>query len=120
MKIYGMYCKTLCSKLNKTMTTTTQVMESTVTQEKEHDLVRGEYSASDAQEIINHLISKKINFHEMRNFSHEIRFGEVDQSSIKRTKELIQARETMNEVIKEAQTTGKNLRIKSTISIEII
>ncbi len=100
--------------------TTTEVMTNEEIKTSEHDLIRGEFSPEDAREIINYLISKKINFHETRNFSSEIRFGEVDHNSIKRAKELEQSRKSINTLIQQAEGEGKSLRISSNISIEII
>jgi hypothetical protein len=102
------------------MMTTTQVKNKAEILKDQHDLVKGDFTPEEASEIINHLLTKKINFHELRSFSSEIRFGETDQDSILRVKELMQSRKSLNNMIKQAQETGKTLRIKSTISIEII
>lgn len=85
-----------------------------------HDLVKGKFSPEDAKEIINHLFSEKINFHDMRSFSHKIRFGEVDQDSQARIIELKQSWAALNIVIKQAKEQGKNLKIESTISIKLV
>lgn len=99
---------------------TTQLEKSAAVQKDQQELIRGEFSPSDAQEIINHMISKKINFHEMRNFSSEVTSGKRDEFSIKRTSELKQSLNSLNEVIQNAKSEGKSIRIESHISIEII
>ncbi|WP_086539703.1 hypothetical protein [Algoriphagus antarcticus] len=91
-----------------------------MTDTKKHDLVRGNFSPEDALEIINHLIAEKINFHEMRSFSSKIRFGEVDQNSEVRIKELKQSKASINVLISNAKEQGKTLKIESTISVELI
>jgi 2-hydroxy-3-keto-5-methylthiopentenyl-1-phosphate phosphatase len=102
------------------MMNTTELNESTISKVNEHDLIKGNFSPEDASEIINHLFAKKINFHERRNFSDEIRLGEVDQNSKERIKELKQSKASLNEFLRDAKEQGKSLRIVSSISVEII
>jgi len=99
---------------------TTQSIDRTTSDTKKHELIRGEFSPQDALEVINHLISIKINFHEMRSFSNKIRFGEVDQNSEVRIKELKQSKASINVLITNAKLQGKTLKIESTISVEVI
>jgi len=84
------------------------------------DLVKGEFSPDEASEILVDLFSKKINFHEVKSFSEQIRFGTEDVKGLKRIKELKIARNSAIELIAEANKSGKSLRIYSTISIELI
>lgn len=98
---------------------TAQSTEHKMTDSKAHDLVKGKFSPEDAKEIINHLISGKINFHEMRSFSNKIRFGEVDQNSQVRIKELKHSRAAINVLIVQAKEQGKTVTIESTISVEL-
>ncbi len=100
--------------------TNTQVTESTEVAKDQQDLIKGDFSPEDAAEIVNHLITKKIRFHEVRSFSNEIRLGETDASSVERVEQLKESRESLNKLIKQAQEQGKNLRVSSTISIELI
>ncbi|MCB0494412.1 MAG: hypothetical protein KDC93_18570, partial [Cyclobacteriaceae bacterium] len=89
-------------------------------EKKQCELIKGDFSPDDALEIINHLITKKITFHELRSFSSEIRFGEVDQKSIDRSKELKQSKASVEKFIQQAKEQNKTLRIKSNILIELI
>jgi predicted transglutaminase-like cysteine proteinase len=98
----------------------TQEIETTITEQTSYDLIKGEFEADDALDIINHMLQKKINFHETRIFSQEIRFGEKDEKSMKRIKELKQVNKELNERIKEAKAIGKSIRISSSISIELV
>lgn len=89
--------------------------------EKGHfDLIKGDFMPDDALEVCNHLILKKINFHEVRSFSHLIKFGFTDQSSLKRIEELKLDKESIKDLVLQAREQGKTLRIKATISIELI
>jgi hypothetical protein len=98
----------------------TEITESVMIEKKQYELIKGDFSPDDALEIINHLITKKITFHELRSFSSEIRFGEVDQKSIDRSKELKQSKASVEEFIQQAKEQNKTLRLKSNISIELI
>jgi hypothetical protein len=84
------------------------------------DLVKGDFSPDEGSEILNELFSKKINFHEVKSFSEQIRFGTPDVKGLKRIKELKIARNSAIELIAEAKKSGKSLRNYSTISIELI
>jgi hypothetical protein len=91
-----------------------------MTDTKMYPLVKGTFSPEDAKEITSHLISEKINFHEKKSFSNKIRFGEIDENSQVRIKELNQSRTSINELIDQAREQGKTLKIESTITIELI
>lgn len=84
------------------------------------ELIKGDFAAEDAREIINHLLQKKINFHEIRSFGSEIRQGKKDGLSEQRMKELRAAMEHLAVIIKEAELSGKKLRIVSHIDVEIV
>ena len=98
----------------------TEMTETVMIKKKQCELIKGDFSPDDALEIINHLITKKITFHELRSFSSEIRFGEVDQKSIDRSKELKQSKASVEKFIQQAKEQNKTLRIKSNILIELI
>lgn len=98
----------------------TELTEKKPVELQEYDLIKGDFSPEDASEMIYHMISKKINFHEHRNFSSEIRFGEVDQHSVERIQQLKASLSSFYAVINEAKEQGRNLRISSTISVELI
>ncbi|WP_245620831.1 hypothetical protein [Roseivirga seohaensis] len=87
---------------------------------KQFELVRGEFSPEDAQDILNHLITKKINFHKLKNFSHEIRYGKPDENSLKRINELKTAKAELIAWIDCAKMEEKNLQVNSSVSIELL
>ncbi|WP_296700725.1 hypothetical protein [Algoriphagus sp.] len=102
------------------MINTTEITEKAVKEIIQQELIKGDFSPENASEIINHLFAKKINYHERKNFSHEIRFGEVDQNSKERIMELKECKALLNDFLVQAKEQGKNLRIYSSISVEII
>ena len=83
-------------------------------------LISGDFSPSEAEEIVNELLSKKINFNTLKNFSSQVRFGQDDTHALQRIEELNSALENFNEILQEAKGQGKNLRIRSTIAIDLI
>jgi hypothetical protein len=85
------------------------------------ELIQGEFTPDDAQDIVINLIQKKINFHSTRNFGNFIRFGSADEEwSLKRIADLKQSEEEIRKLINQAKKEGKNLKIQSNISIEFI
>lgn len=85
-----------------------------------YDLIKGEFTPEEGLEIISHLLMKKINFHELKTFSQQIRFGLEDPASLTRIEELRASAEELKELIKAAKLSGKNLRVKSNITVELI
>ncbi len=98
----------------------TDLKDNKLIDKAEYDLIRGDFSPEEALEILTYLIDKKINFHHVKNFGSEIRFGEVDQNSVKRCEELKQSKASIKEMAKLAMEQGKTLRIKSSVQIEIL
>ncbi|GAB3331981.1 hypothetical protein GCM10027429_10890 [Marivirga atlantica] len=88
--------------------------------EQKVNLIKGEFSPSEAEEILCHLIDKKINFHKVRDFSREIRFGINENSSSNRIEELQEVRERVSDIVKEAELRGKSMKIKANIEIELV
>ncbi|MEQ9404571.1 MAG: hypothetical protein RIM99_13340 [Cyclobacteriaceae bacterium] len=86
-------------------------------QVKEFKLIEGSFSPDDAKEILMHMFKEKINFHKIRDFSHQERFGEHNHSSLKRIEELTESKAEILELLQEAQLLNKTLKIKSNISI---
>ena len=86
----------------------------------EFDLIRGEFSPEESLEILDYLIDKKINFHQTKIFSQEIRYGEVDEKSKQRCEELKKSKAAVREFIQKAREQGGQLRIKSNLNLEII
>ena len=95
-------------------------MEQVLVNKQIEDLVRGEYSAEEAKEIISNLILQKINFHNLKDFRSKERFGEADKNSIMRIEELKESRQHLLDVIDAAKKAGKTVKISSTIAIELI
>jgi hypothetical protein len=79
-------------------------------------LIDGNFTAQEAREILLKIYSDKIQFHEMRNFSAQERFGKPDLHSSMRISELQAAKE---EIKRELASVDPEtfVRINSTIEV---
>ncbi|MBI1184365.1 hypothetical protein GC194_08845 [bacterium] len=84
---------------------------------KKFKLIEGNFSAEEAGEILRSLYMSKINFHEMKNFSSNERFGKDDAIARDRLPSLRQNLTEIMEVVEAARATGKGLIIKAEIEV---
>jgi len=82
-------------------------------------LIDGHFSTEESNEILMNIFSTKIQFHEVKNFSSQERFGKKDEISIKRIPELKNEIKKLQEIIAEARLNNKKLIINSEINISI-
>jgi|GEM_PF-3510303 len=82
--------------------------------------IEGIFDSSDGQELLSYLISKKITYHQNRLFDLDIKYSEDCQFSKMRIASLTDSRDQMNAMIREAAKLGKNIRVSSTINIELV
>ncbi|NEN22413.1 hypothetical protein G3O08_02715 [Cryomorpha ignava] len=94
--------------------------QSLTTKKEEFDFIKGDFAAEDAQEIIRHLFTKKISFHELKSFSAQIQFGKSDQDSLDRIKILKNRMSAIEKEILIAKEQSKTVRLSSKIYIELI
>ncbi|MEI6087027.1 MAG: hypothetical protein WCR66_05535 [Bacteroidota bacterium] len=85
--------------------------------EEQVTLIEGTFSEIDARDILLNIISTKIHFHSMKNFSAQERFGKEDAQSVKRMADLNHDFEKIKEILDQAKATNLNLNIYSTIQI---
>lgn len=97
----------------------TQETENKAIEHGNYELIKGEFTPDEAIEIISHLISTKINFHNLQNFSKQVRFDIKDEASLGRIRELEISRELVKQLANMAKANGKSLRVKSNIIIEL-
>ncbi|MFY0605853.1 MAG: hypothetical protein JXR10_04005 [Cyclobacteriaceae bacterium] len=83
---------------------------------KEFSLIDGEFSQEEAKEILIHLLSYKIKFHNQKIFSINERFGEKDEKSMKRIYELTQTLKELKETLNALESDAV-LNINSSIKI---
>jgi hypothetical protein len=92
--------------------------------EKEKDyqfkLVEGQYTPLEAKEILLGLINSKINFHQLENFSNEIRFSESTAHSKIRIELLTNASENITDLIAYSIPNDMEFKIEGTIQISLV
>ena len=91
---------------------------SIVQDEEVLDLINGTFESEDAKEILRNLFEYKINYHKLRNFNSQIRFGEQDEHSLERAVELKQALDQMLEFF--GKDKANSYRITAKVVIEPI
>ena len=84
------------------------------------NLIEGNFSDEEAKEILMGIFLAKINFHEKKIFSSQIRFGKVDEIAINRIPKLKKETEKMLQIISEAKLNNKRLLITSQINISVV
>lgn len=82
-------------------------------------LIDGTFSEADAKDILTNIFLAKINFHKLKNFSSQVRFGKDDGIAQKRIPELNEAMIKLEELLAVAKETNKKLIINSEINISI-
>ncbi len=83
-------------------------------------LIKGEFNADDAKDVLLNLINFKINFHQMKNFGLLERTGKKDEQSLKRIEELKESKQQILGIIDEAKAGSAKLKIDSTINIAVM
>lgn len=80
-------------------------------------LIDGKFNAEEAKEILMNLISSKIHFHAMKDFSTQERTGESVPASMERIKELQKTKEQIISIINKARKENIILEIHSSVNI---
>lgn len=83
-------------------------------------LIDGKYTKEEATEILMNLFSSKINFHELKQFSSIEKFGEANANTQKRIIELTESRQSIRDILGSNSNNNIQLRIQSTVNIEIL
>ena len=82
-------------------------------------LINGTFSDCDAKEILYNIISTKIQFHSMKNFSSLERLGKLDNTSVKRINDLNNDLQKINTVLQVANKNKKQVLIHSSIYLSV-
>ena len=83
-------------------------------------LITGTFTATEASQILFNLISTKINFHHMENFSSQERFGKEMPYSQKRIQALRKARASLTKIFDVAEKKDLQLKIEGSVKITIV
>jgi hypothetical protein len=82
-------------------------------------LIRETLTPREAKEVLREIFRSKINFHNIKNWSSEERFGKPDLHAQQRADELRADWNELEMIIEEATMYNKNLRISVPVKIEI-
>lgn len=85
----------------------------------ELNFIDGEFKTKEAKELLMDLFTKKIQFHEMKNFSKLVRFGNEDFNSKARTSSLKESIELLSDFLEKHDNDKVRLYIHSEIRIEV-
>lgn len=80
-------------------------------------LIKGKFSQDEAKEILTNIFSEKINFHLMKNYSSQERFGKDDENATQRIQQLRQELKLLQETLSDEKWANKKLIISSEIKI---
>jgi hypothetical protein len=82
-------------------------------------LIDGTFNSSEASLILFNLISSKIDFHTLENFSSQERFGKELPESQSRIRALKEVREDLKKMFNVAEKEEVKLKIESFVKINI-
>jgi hypothetical protein len=87
--------------------------------EYQFKLVEGQFEPTEAGKVLFSLINSKINYHNLEQFSNEIRFNQDHLHSKRRKETLEEASDYIKELIKEADAKNMELCVNGVIQIEM-
>jgi len=91
-----------------------------MTEKEPYKLIDGVFVPSEAREVLSELLSFKINFHNMKNFSSEERFQKPDEHSNERLADLKDTKTKLMALVDEAEKSNSKIKINSKILVEFI
>lgn len=83
-------------------------------------LINGEFTAEQAREILTNVITTKIHFHQMKNFSSLERFSKEDEIAMTRLPELKRGLKRALAFLQTPEFSNKKIQIQSEIKISVI
>jgi hypothetical protein len=80
-------------------------------------LIRETLTPREAKEVLRDIFRSKINFHNIKNWSSEERYGKPDQHADERAEELRYNWKQIEQMLEEAELLGKNVTIDAPVRI---
>lgn len=80
-------------------------------------LIKGVFTSEEAKELLKNLYSTKIKFHELKNFSHQERFGTTDEHTSRRILELKEGVKKLNILFEDPKLNHDKIFINAEITI---
>jgi hypothetical protein len=82
-------------------------------------LIQGQFSPEDAKEILTHIFSTKINFHQMKNFSSKEMLGLDDPIAMERIPALRKEMGKLEKLIQAAEASKQKINISADVVISL-
>lgn len=82
-------------------------------------LIEGSFQTDEAKEILMNVFSTKIQFHNLKNFSSQERFGKADEFAENRILELKNEIKKFQKILEQARVNNHKIHISSEIKITI-
>lgn len=82
--------------------------------------IDGNFSPLESREILKNVFTGKIQFHQIKNFSSQERYGKDDEHSLHRIVELKASIADILSFLETAQKEGRQIELKSEIEITIL
>ena len=86
---------------------------------KKIELIKGEYTISEIKPILLKMLNDKIGVHEVRIFSHKIKYETVNLASKSRIAELENSKIELIDFFNSVNFLNKTVKVSSVINIEI-
>ncbi len=83
-------------------------------------IMDGNFTHDEAKEIIMNIFSSKINFHNIKNWSSQMRFGKDDEIAQNRIPALRNEMKKLEDILLEAKVKNKKLVVNSEINISLL
>lgn len=80
-------------------------------------LIDGTFVYDDVKEILNHIFLAKINFHQLKNFSSQERFGIEDEVAKKRIPELRKELDRIEALLEDTKGKDISFTIKAEVNL---
>ena len=83
-------------------------------------LINGNFTNDEAKEILMNMFSSKINFHTVKNWSSQERYGQDDEIAQKKIPALRDEIKKLELILAEAKVKSKKIVLSSEINISIL
>lgn len=83
-------------------------------------LIEGNFTHEEAKELLFSLFTSKINFHQIKNFSAQERFGKDDLIAVERIPKLKEEMNKLENFIQNAPNQNKKMVISATITLSFL
>lgn len=95
-------------------------MENSTLEQLRFDLMEGDFTPWEAEQVLIAFLDQKINLHKLRNLAFHEGHGAPDTHAVNRIEELRESKRQLSDAIREAKAQGLTLKIHSKITVETV